>query len=216
MPLAMNDLVLMIGSTKPFTLNLSELEEAIALTGQTSAPGAMGPHELEKLRSTLMHIHAERTSEAAAAKALKRSNIANPIAAIALLLSLCQFAASVFRTTESHATAAARTNTSEFEGNATEGPLVVSCGTQTMWNRLGDQFFLMPDPRKMHFTTDIFMGYEGGGSFGVDEYGRQPNRKDAEVIKLRDKEWKTFHKHRKLWESKFGELSREELRAIWA
>lgn len=87
---------------------------------------------------------------------------------------------------------------------------------RTMWNRLGDQFFLMPDPRKMHFTTDIFMGYEGGGSFGVDEYGRQPNRKDAEVIKLRDKEWKTFHKHRKLWESKFGELSREELRAIWA
>lgn len=85
---------------------------------------------------------------------------------------------------------------------------------RTMWNKLGDQFFLMPDPRKMQFSTDTFMGFQGGGGFGVDEYGRRPNRK-AEVIELREKEWKTFHKHQKLWESKFGELSREELRALW-
>jgi hypothetical protein len=87
--------------------------------------------------------------------------------------------------------------------------------SRTMWNKLGDQFFLMPDPRKMRFTTDTVMGYKGGGSFGVDEYGRQPNRKDAAVIKLREKEWTAFLKHQKLWESKFGQLSREELRAIW-
>lgn len=86
---------------------------------------------------------------------------------------------------------------------------------KTMWNKLGDQFFLMPDPRKMQFTTEILMGFNGGGGFGVDEYGRRPTRKDSDVKALRDKEWITFHKHRKLWESKFGVLSGAELRALW-
>ncbi len=86
---------------------------------------------------------------------------------------------------------------------------------RTMWNKLGDKFFLMPDPRKVQFTTEIVMGFKGGGGLGFDEYGRQPNRKDAEVVGLREKEWKTFHKHQQLWESKFGVLSREQLQALW-
>lgn len=44
--------------------------------------------------------------------------------------------------------------------------------TKTMWNKLGDRFFLMPDPRKTSFTTDIVMGFSDGRSLGVDEYGR--------------------------------------------
>ena len=86
---------------------------------------------------------------------------------------------------------------------------------KTLWNKLGDQFFLMPDPRKMQFSTEFVMGFEGGGGFGVDEYGRPPNRKDVDVKALRDREWNTFHKHQKLWESKFGALTGEQLRKLW-
>ena len=31
-----------------------------------------------------------------------------------------------------------------------------------MWNKLGDKFFLMPDPRKVPFTTEFFGIMEGG------------------------------------------------------
>lgn len=82
----------------------------------------------------------------------------------------------------------------------------------TMWNKLGDRFFLMPDPRKMTFSTEIVVGYKDGGAWGMDEYGRSPRREDANVQRLRDAEWNTFHKHKRLWEAKFGKLSREELR----
>lgn len=85
----------------------------------------------------------------------------------------------------------------------------------TMWNKLGDQFFLMPDPRKVSFHTDTFIGFNDGRAWGVDEYGRQPARKDALVKQLRDKEWTTFHKHQKLWDARFGKLSHEDLRKYW-
>jgi len=87
----------------------------------------------------------------------------------------------------------------------------------TMWNKLGNQFFLMPDPRKMHFSTDFLVGYKDGSAWGVDEYGRSPGleERDAAVAKLRAHEFKTFHKHQMLWESKFGELTPEERKKYW-
>ncbi len=86
---------------------------------------------------------------------------------------------------------------------------------RTMWNKLGDRFFLMPDPRKMHFYEDTYMGFTSGASLAVDEYGRPPNSKDSAVLALREKERNTFRKHQQLWEDKFGKLSREELQTIW-
>lgn len=81
-----------------------------------------------------------------------------------------------------------------------------------MWNKLGDRFFLMPDPRKVGFVTGTLIGYEGGGGWGIDEYGRRP-RDDAEDVRaLREHEWGAFQAQRKLWDAKFGALSREELR----
>jgi hypothetical protein len=85
----------------------------------------------------------------------------------------------------------------------------------TMWNKLGDQFFLMPDARKVTFSTDILIGYKDGGAWGMDEYGRRPKRTDDEVKRLREKEWKTFHRHQQLWEAKFGKLTREEMLRYW-
>ena len=87
----------------------------------------------------------------------------------------------------------------------------------TMWNKLGDQYFLMPDPRKMSFTVDTIVGYKDGSAWGADEYGRNPTRekRDAEVKKLPDYEFKTFDKHKDRWDAKFGELTREERRKHW-
>lgn len=85
----------------------------------------------------------------------------------------------------------------------------------TMWDKLGDQFFLMPDPRKVSFHTDTVIGYKDGSAWGVDEYGRQPTRDDPTVKRLRDQEMVTFRKHQELWEASFGKLSREELQKYW-
>jgi hypothetical protein len=80
-----------------------------------------------------------------------------------------------------------------------------------IWHKLGDQFFLMPDPRKVSFSTKILFGYKDKSAWGVDEYGRSPSDDDPRVKAQRDIEWKTFQKTKKLWDEKFGPLSREEL-----
>lgn len=85
----------------------------------------------------------------------------------------------------------------------------------TRWNKLGNHFFLMPDPRKLMFSTETLIGYKDGSAWGVDEYGRPPERGNPHVEKLRHEEMKSFQKHQKLWESHFGELSSEELRKYW-
>ncbi len=84
-----------------------------------------------------------------------------------------------------------------------------------MWNKLGDNFFLMPDPRKGSFSTDIVFGYKDGSAWGMDEYGRRraQNNKDTEA--LREKEFQTFENHKKLWDARFGELDPKELRKYW-
>jgi hypothetical protein len=85
----------------------------------------------------------------------------------------------------------------------------------TMWNKLGSQFFLMPDPRKLTFSTETLFGYEDGSSWGMDEYGRKPRIKDSDAERLRRVEWRSFQKHKNLWEAKFGKLSIQELKKYW-
>jgi hypothetical protein len=74
----------------------------------------------------------------------------------------------------------------------------------SVWNKLGDKFFLMPDPRKVPFTTHI--------SMGSDEYGRRSHKDDPAVQAKRAFEWKTFHNWQAEWDRKLGPLSLEELR----
>jgi hypothetical protein len=83
----------------------------------------------------------------------------------------------------------------------------------TRWNKLGDlaKHFLHPDPRKVSFSTDVLMEYKDGSAWGTDEYGRLPIE-DAEVKRLRDHEWRTFHRAQQSWDTIYGELSREEKR----
>jgi hypothetical protein len=79
-----------------------------------------------------------------------------------------------------------------------------------MWNKLGNRFFLMPDPRKVSFSTGTTIGYEDGSAWGIDEYGRQSREDDPLVKALRDKEWSTFQKAKQAWDERFGPLTREE------
>jgi len=81
----------------------------------------------------------------------------------------------------------------------------------TMWNKLADRFFLMPDPRKVSFSTGIFIGGKDGSSWATDEYGRPVRDDDPQVEKLRDKEWDTFQKAKQAWDQKFGKLTRDEM-----
>ncbi len=80
-----------------------------------------------------------------------------------------------------------------------------------MWNKLGDRFFLMPDPRKVSFTSGIVVGWDDKPSWAVDEYGRPMNDKDPKAQKLRDEEWDTCQKAKRLWDQKFGRLTQDEM-----
>jgi len=81
----------------------------------------------------------------------------------------------------------------------------------TLWNKLGGKIFLMPDPRKVSFTTDFVVGLKDGGAWGHDEYGRLSDENDPAVKRLREKEWETFQASKRSWDSMFGPLSREEM-----
>lgn len=81
----------------------------------------------------------------------------------------------------------------------------------TKWNELGGDFFLMPDPRKIHFTSGIFAGVDSGPSWASDEYGRFPNDNDSRIAAERDLEWKSFQKHKKAWDDRYGPVPPEEM-----
>jgi hypothetical protein len=61
------------------------------------------------------------------------------------------------------------------------------------WDKIGDTFLLMPDPRSMTFSSEIIIGFKGGGSDSFDEYGRKPWEKDYCGKKPNDDEWHSFH-----------------------
>jgi hypothetical protein len=84
-----------------------------------------------------------------------------------------------------------------------------------LWSKLGSKYFLMPDPRKISFTTGIFTGNDNGPTWAQDEYGRIPNDKDPNIKKKRDKEFKTFHAFQHNWDRLYGPLTKEELSKYW-
>jgi hypothetical protein len=82
----------------------------------------------------------------------------------------------------------------------------------TSWDNLNDEFFLMPDPRKVRFVTGSFAEFTDGSVFGMDEYGRPPRDHDEKVKAYRDIEFKAFEESKKAWDDRFGKISVEELR----
>jgi hypothetical protein len=73
-------------------------------------------------------------------------------------------------------------------------------------DKLGGKFFLSPDPRKVSFSTAIYVGYKDGRSRGWDEYGRMPDDDDPRVKAQRERERATFYESRDEWEKHFGKL----------
>jgi hypothetical protein len=80
------------------------------------------------------------------------------------------------------------------------------------WDRLGTHLFLMPDPRKVPFSTGMYIGYRNGSSWGVDEYGRAPRDDDPKVIALREVERRAFYKAKAEWDRRYGPISGDDLR----
>ena len=61
------------------------------------------------------------------------------------------------------------------------------------WDKLGDGYLFMPDPRSVTFSSEIVFGYEDKRSDWFDAYGRKPWQPDYNNKKEHEKEWGTFH-----------------------
>jgi hypothetical protein len=56
-----------------------------------------------------------------------------------------------------------------------------------IWSNLDDDWFLLPNPYKVPFHSEILVGYRDGSAWGMDEYGRPP-RRPKQNMNLREKE----------------------------
>jgi hypothetical protein len=61
------------------------------------------------------------------------------------------------------------------------------------WDKLGNGYLLMPDPRSLNFSGEILIGYNNKRSDAFDAYGRKPWDKNYADKKQQDHEWETFH-----------------------
>jgi hypothetical protein len=46
------------------------------------------------------------------------------------------------------------------------------------WDKLGDGYLLLPDPRSITFSSEMILSYSDGHTDAFDEYGRRPGEKD--------------------------------------
>jgi hypothetical protein len=61
------------------------------------------------------------------------------------------------------------------------------------WDKLGNGYLFMPDPRSVTFSSEIVIGYKNNRADWFDAYGRKPWQADYDD-KAQDKmEWETFH-----------------------
>lgn len=67
------------------------------------------------------------------------------------------------------------------------------------WSKLDRDWFLMPNPYLVRFTSQIIMGYSDGRSMLVDEYGRRPSHPDFDDKATRAKEWKSAQDAKVQW-----------------
>lgn len=61
------------------------------------------------------------------------------------------------------------------------------------WDKLGNGYLFMPDPRSIKFSTEVVIGYDDKRADSFDEYGRKPWQADYNDKSHREKEWKTFN-----------------------
>jgi hypothetical protein len=61
------------------------------------------------------------------------------------------------------------------------------------WDKLGNGYLLMPDPRSVSFSSEIIIGYSDSRAESFDAYGRKPWQNGYDDKAQHDKEWETFH-----------------------
>lgn len=66
----------------------------------------------------------------------------------------------------------------------------------THWSKIDRDWFLLPNPYKVKFSTMISVDYRGGDSWTIDEYGRYPGHPEFD---RRDGEWRKHLEARLAW-----------------
>lgn len=61
------------------------------------------------------------------------------------------------------------------------------------WDKLGNGYLLMPDPRSVTFSSKVVIGYDNKRADSFDAYGRKPWQKGYDDKEQHDREWETFH-----------------------
>lgn len=69
----------------------------------------------------------------------------------------------------------------------------------THWNKLGNGFLLMPEPREVHMGGEIFVGYGEGRSEAWNEYGQRPWQKGYKDEKRFAEESETLERFKAEW-----------------
>jgi hypothetical protein len=72
----------------------------------------------------------------------------------------------------------------------------------TDWGKLDDDWFLLPNLWRVHFTTGIMMGGGKARPFAMDEYGRKPWDREYQNPRQREREWETFEAGKREWARK--------------
>ena len=72
------------------------------------------------------------------------------------------------------------------------------------WDKLGDGYLLMPDPRGVGFREKIMIGHKHGPPDVRDEYGRPPNDPNFSDRSRRNREYNTFSSFQGEFARKFG------------
>lgn len=77
--------------------------------------------------------------------------------------------------------------------------------TKSDWHEYGHGYLLMPDPRSVTYSGEIFIGYEDGSSQAFDEYGQRPwQRGYRNGDRGVDSDWDTFHRFQGEFARLFG------------
>lgn len=72
------------------------------------------------------------------------------------------------------------------------------------WDRFGEDYLFMPDPRSVTFSGEIIIGYDDKKSDFFDAYGRKPWQTDYDDKPQYDREWETFHAFQGEFARRFG------------
>ncbi len=76
--------------------------------------------------------------------------------------------------------------------------------TTNYWDKLGNGYLLMPDPRSVNFSSEIIFGYGQGRAVSFDSYGHKPWQRKYDDKERHDREWISFHAFRGEFARIFG------------